>query len=273
MRSRGPRLVATFVLFCVVACRPAVAPVPPPPADGPTGEHPVEPEPEPERSEPEAPPPSIAIQYPRILEVPSGAVAASVGPVDGPQQYCDAYMATAPPRQQYNATISVDSECTVLREPTSDVDLSPAAALPALSAPYLEVLLLRTRAPYDYEEGKEETWDDFVEIRVAIDTERGTFVEERGIEIANYLPASAVAIRKATVEDVVTGGVPELRIVLELFIGADEGVPEQYQTFELVCGFGASGRFACARFESEVKTYDPPRSPVKPEALRALVLP
>lgn len=135
------------------------------------------------------------------------------------------------------------------------------------------VELARDVAPHDHDEGPEESWDDFEEIRVAIATDRGTFVEQRGIEIANWLPASAVAIRRASGEDVIAGDDPELRITLERFIGADEGVPEQYQVVELVCGFGTSGAFACARFESGVKQHDVPRSPASERALRRIVLP
>jgi hypothetical protein len=193
--------------------------------------------------------------------------------VDEPQQYCDAYARGAPPEQRFNAHIVVDSECTVLRGPTSDADLSPAEPLPALAPPYRAVVLVRASAPYDYEEGPRRSWDDFEEIRVAIVTERGAFVDERGIEIANWLPASAVTLRSATVHDVVTGGEPELRLALELFIGADEGAPEQYQRVELVCGFGASGTFACARFESDVAMQEVTRSSVSAGALRRLVLP
>lgn len=291
MRSCSPSLVATVVLTCAVACGGGTAPPQsPPPAAAPKADAKAKTEgdatpkaeaktgteakPEPKPPEPaaaKAAAPTVAIDYPAARDVSSGAVAAAFGPVDDPRRYCEAYAATAPPKQQFNARITIESECTVLGEPTSDADLSSAEPLPALTAPYRSVALVRTRAPYR-EEG-ETSWDDFEEIRVAIITERGAFVEQRGIEIADHLPASAVAIRKATVEDVVTGGDPELRIVLEQFVGADEGVPEQYQVFELVCGFGAAGGLACARFESDVQTLTAPNSPVTPEALRKLVLP
>jgi hypothetical protein len=205
--------------------------------------------------------------------VKNGAVAAAVGPVEAPQHYCDAYARGAPPNQRLNPHVELDSECTVLATPTSDTDLSPSEPLPALAPPYRDVVLIRTRTPYDEDEGPQQDWDDFEEIRVAIVTERGAFVEERGIEIATWLPASAVALRSATVREVVDGGEPELRIVLERFIGADEGASEQYQVVELVCGFGASGAFACARFESEVAMENVPRSPVHARELRRIVLP
>jgi hypothetical protein len=289
MLPRGPCSLATVVLTCAAACGAAPPPsLPPAPlaaapereADvdtktqaGPPTSLDPEPPADPEPAPPQASPPPLVIQYPAPREIPSGAVAAALGPIQTPQGYCDAYMRSAPPKQQFNANITVDSECTVLRDPTSDEYLSPAEPLPALGSPYRDVVLIRARTPYDDDEGPDESWDDFEEIRVGIVTERGAFVEERGIEIANWLPASAVALRSATVKDTISGGEPELRISLELFIGADEGVAEQFQAVELICGFGASGAFACARFESAVKTSDVPRSPVTARALRRLVLP
>jgi hypothetical protein len=295
MRSRGRRSVAMLLLTCTTACgartdpphSPSAKPIaaaPEPPAEHQTrpaarpdarAETTADPEPSPHPgpTPPEEPPPSIAIEYPAPRAFPSGAVAATAGPVRDAQQYCDAYARTAPPPRRFNAHITVESECTVLRDPTSDDGLLPAEPLAALAPPYREVLLMRTRAPHDHDEGAEESWDGFEEIRVAIATEHGTFVEERGIELAHWLPASAVAIRRAAVRDVIAGGDPELRITLERFIGADEGELEQYQVIELVCGLGASGAFACARFASGVKPSEVPRSPVSERALRRIVLP
>lgn len=293
MLPRGRCSMAILLLTCIAACG---ARADPPQSPSPEAVAPAAPEPNTEPAakpdagaEPTAdaraeaaadpepmaedPPPSIAIEYPAPRRFPSGAVSAAAGPVRDAQQYCDAYARTAPPPQRLNANITVHSACTVLRDPTSDDGLSPAEPLPALVPPYREVLLLRTLAPHDHDEGPEESWDDFEEIRVAIATDRGTFVEQRGIEIANWLPASAVSIRRAAGEDVIAGGDPELLITLERFIGADEGVPEQYQVVELVCGFGTSGAFACARFESGVKQYDVPRAPASERALRRIVLP
>jgi len=204
--------------------------------------------------------------------VPRGAVAPLAGPVDAPERYCSAYARQAPPKRRFNAHIVIDSECTVIEGSSSD-EFEAVPSLPAPGPPYGEVGLIRARAPHDQDEGPEESWDGFEEIRVAIATERGVFVEERGIEIADWLPYSTVTLRKLTTADIVAGGEPELRIELELFIGADEGIPEQYQVVELVCGFGPSGALACGRFESRVEELTPPASPVRARDLRALVLP
>jgi hypothetical protein len=294
MPARGFCSITTVVLTCTIACGSDSAPSPPPRPESSTVaskvgsdleakaeikaapprdlEAKVETKAEPDPTPPE-PPPSLAIGYPFPRSFRNGAVAATVGPFADPRRYCAAYSRTAPPRQQLNPQITIDSECKVLRGSSSYAELLPAKPLPALGPPYLEVVLIRTVVPHDSEEGKEEDWDRYEEIRVAVVTERGAFVEERGIEIAEWLPASAVTLRSATVGDVVAGGEPELRVTLELFIGADEGVPEQYQAFELVCGFGGSGAFGCARFESQVSQSEAPRSPVTEEALGRIVLP
>lgn len=257
----GPRAMPARVPVVVVergaeSATPATVEVEAPPADE-----------APESS------PTVAVTYPAPRTVRDGAVAAAVGPVASLVHYCVAYADGAPPERAFNEHIVVESDCAVFPGPTSDEGLLPAAPLPAPGSGYREVRLVRVRAPYDDDEGPETSWDEFEEIRVAVVTDRGTFVEERGVARANWLPASAVAVRRAIVEDVVPGGAPELRIVLERFVGADDGVPEQYQSIEFVCGFGASGGLSCARFASKFTRGEVPRAPARASALRELVFP
>ena len=162
----------------------------------------------------------------------------------------------------------VDSECTPLAGSSSAPALREGAPV-APSPPYAHVGLIHAQVPHHYDD----RWDSFEESRVAITTPRGVFVEQRGSEVSHSLPTGAVTIARVASENVVEGGEPELRITLQEFVGADEGVPEQYRLVELVCGTGASGQFSCARFWSRWRRGELPPSPVDARALRSIVFP
>jgi len=192
--------------------------------------------------EPEPEAPILDVLLPGPHEVEGGQLAPTRGPVESADAYCAAFLHSAPPDRAFNAHITVTSSCEVVGR-TSEPN-QPAPLLDA-TPPFGRVRLVRIVAPYEYEPDR---WDDFEEIRLAIETEQGVVVDERGLEISRALPASCVRIVSAVSEDVVAGGDLELRVELELFVGADEGVPERTTRYDVVCGTGPSGDLSCARY-------------------------
>lgn len=197
----------------------------------------------------------------------SGEVARLAGPFTSAAAYCEAFLRAAPPDQAMNRNITLRSACAPIGAPTSDERASPAP-LPE-APPFGAVGLIRTSVPRETD-GR---WNDFQEVRVFVTTDAGVFVEERGIELAAWLPESIVTLETATAELLVGSRPPELRVRLELFVGADEGVPEQYQRIELVCGTGRSGALACGRFASRFGRARRPGWPATAARVRRLRFP